>query len=151
MITLVPVSPPSGGLTGTWVGSPRAVPVTGITTTRPRGLLFRALSETIRTGRCPACSRPTVGFKSASQISPRAGLTTPLLMLIGLLLLFESVGEGCFPRRVLSSEVSPRRRIGLDGLTRGVEVRPELLALEVTDGLVDHCRDRGIRLVRQIA
>src|SRR3954468_11167107 len=145
MITLGLVSPPSGGVTGTWVGNPRAVPVTGITTTNPRGLLFRALSETIRTGRRPACSRPTVGFKFTSQISPRAGLTTPPLMLIGLLLLFESVGEGRFPRRVLLSEVSPRRRIGLDGLTRGVEFRPELLSLEVTDGLVDHRRDGGIR------
>ena len=36
MIRLGLVSPPSGGLTGTCVGKPRCVPVTGMTTTRPR-------------------------------------------------------------------------------------------------------------------
>ncbi len=152
MKTLRLVSPPSGGATGTWVGNPRIVPVTGITTTNPLLLLFKASSETINTGRRPACSRPIVGFRSADQISPRAGSTTPLgLLLIELLLLFKSISEGYLPRRVLSLEVSPRNGIGPKGVTRGVKVRPELLAPEITNSLVDHRRNGSVRFGCQIA
>lgn len=76
-----------------WVGKLRLVPMIKITTTKPRGPELKALSETINAGRRPDCSRPIVGFKFTSQISPLAGLTMLLLLFIGLLLLFESVSE----------------------------------------------------------
>ena len=44
---------------------------------------------------------PTVGSKSTSQTSPRAGLPTALLLLIRLSLGRESVGDGSFPHRIL--------------------------------------------------
>ena len=63
--------PPSGGTTATCHGMPRAVEVSGITTASPALLSLNAPTDTTRTGRRPACSRPRVGSRSASQISPR--------------------------------------------------------------------------------
>ena len=47
--------------------------VSGTTMTRLDKPLLKASSLTIRTGRCPDCSRPVPFARSASQISPRTG------------------------------------------------------------------------------
>src|SRR4051812_217121 len=151
MMTLGLIRPPSGGLIGMWLGSPRSVPVTGITMISPLGPPFRALSETTRAGRMPACSLPTVGLKLTPHTSPRAGLAAPLLVVIDFGILNESIGEGFFPRRVLGLEVCPRLRVGLHGRARRVEILPEFLALEIPNGLVDYRRDGCVRPRRQVA
>jgi hypothetical protein len=70
------LTPPSGGETGTWLGTSRIVEVIGRTMARPAGPRLKRSSETTRTGRRPACSCPRVGLRSASQTSPRAGALT---------------------------------------------------------------------------
>lgn len=55
---------------------PFAFDVMGATITISARLRFNPSAETIKQGRKPDCSRPTVGLKSAVQISPREGLRT---------------------------------------------------------------------------
>jgi len=73
MINEVFFTPPSGGTIWTCQGMPRGVEVSGLTRTNPALLWLNAPTETMRTGRRPACSLPGVGSRSASQMSPRSG------------------------------------------------------------------------------
>jgi hypothetical protein len=73
LIKLFSLTPPSGGSSGTWVRMPLALVVRGTTITSSAGLWLKRSTETTKHGRMPACSRPLIGLRSASQISPRDG------------------------------------------------------------------------------
>jgi hypothetical protein len=51
--------------------------VIGTRMTVPNSDLFSASVDTTRHGRTPRCSRPRLGLRSTSQISPRRGFTRP--------------------------------------------------------------------------
>jgi len=72
-ITLSFLVPPSPFRTLTWSGIPRSTDVRGKTTIRSAGPALKKSTERTSTGRRPVCSRPRVGRRSASQISPRCG------------------------------------------------------------------------------
>lgn len=72
-IVLSFLTPPSPFRTLTWSGIPRSIEVRGRTTIKSAGPELKKSTERTSTGRRPACSRPRVGRRSASQISPRRG------------------------------------------------------------------------------
>src|SRR5579884_2478703 len=79
IMKLVCRTPPSGEVTSTCQGMPRARVVTGRTTTRPAGPELKRSADITITGLRPACSCPRVGSKSTNQISPRTGETGELI------------------------------------------------------------------------
>lgn len=91
--------PPSGGSTRTCRGVPRSVRVKG--TARMRSPWLNSLGDATSTGRLPACSRPAVGSRSASQTSPYAGEAARLSARVGHArraarphIVFETVQQG---------------------------------------------------------
>ena len=67
--------PPSGARIATCMGMSRIRLVIGTTRTSFAGPWLKASTEKMRTVLRPACSCPRVGFRSASQISPRCGVS----------------------------------------------------------------------------
>ena len=67
------LTPPSGGRMTTCVAMPRRGFVTGTANPRSAGPALKRFTESTSAGRPPDCSRPRVGLKSTSQISPRYG------------------------------------------------------------------------------
>ena len=72
-ITLSFLVPPSPLRTFTCNGISRSVEVSGKTTIKSAGPALKESTESTSTGLRPVCSRPRVGRRSASQISPRCG------------------------------------------------------------------------------
>src|SRR5262249_44274192 len=137
-ITLGLRSPPSGGVTGTWAGTPRKVDVSGRTITSPAGPALKGSTDRTRTGRRPDCSWPRVAPRSASQTSPRQGSAIALPprwqqvpVLPPAFRRVEPVHERARHRAPLSFDFGPRLGVRPQGGVAGVHGLEEHLAAVV--------------------